>query len=194
MHLEIGSGSLGLWGQLLGARGRNLRRRKCIRRLSPPGALVPNCETRTNRCLRRGGLVLPGRLLGLGSETGDRAAELAIVALIFQKSLRSVSSFFPCHRSSRAFCPWVAEEILPSSCGGVATGGPALRKIALPDCVLNRLKGDIVRFYLVMPPPAAPPHCTRQTLDSCPSVSPNSDSRFGLLLHFGALMLALDGL
>lgn len=58
MLLEIGIGSLGLWGQLL--RGRNLRRRKCIRLLSPPGALMSNCETRTNRCLRRGGLVLPG--------------------------------------------------------------------------------------------------------------------------------------
>lgn len=36
--------------------------------------------------------------------------------------------------------------------------GPALRKIALPGCVLNHLKGGDVRFYLVMPPtvPARP--------------------------------------
>lgn len=129
---------------------------------------MPNCETQTNRCLRRGGLVLPGcilrssdRLLGLGSGTGDRTGELAIIALIFQKALRSVSSFFPCYpfpcvHSALGWLRKFFPPLLPSATqvwwDANRRLGPALRKIALPGCVLNHLKGGIVRFYLAMPP------------------------------------------
>lgn len=133
MNLEVAIGFPGLWEQLPGARTRCLRRPKCTRLLSPPGALIPNCETRTNRCLQRGGLVLPGCCLNhclvlalrLGTER-----ELAIIALIFQKKKNPWIVFPLSFPSPFVLCslrPWVLEEILPSAaattpsakCGGM---------------------------------------------------------------------------